>query len=190
MSFSRFIKNRLKKTVHSLGIMWLKIKHKNLYIDKSSIVEKNVRFYNDGIIKIGKNTIIRPWVIINPWGGKIIIGENCSINSFSHLSGNGDIEIGNNVLIATQCVLISANHNFNNIDIPIREQGETRAKIVIEDDCWLGAGVRILSGVKIGKGSVIGAGSVVNHSIPPYSVCVGVPARIIKNRNELSNHEK
>lgn len=190
MSISRFIKNKIKKILHNLKISYLKIKHKNLYIDNTVIVEKNVHFYHDGMIKLGKNTIVRRWVVFNPWGGKITIGENCSINSFSHFSGNGEIEIGNNVLIATQCVIISANHNFNRVDIPIREQGETRSKIIIEDDCWLGAGVRILSGVKIGRGSVIGAGSVVNSNIPPYSICVGIPARIIRNRNESEYHEK
>ncbi|MEO1186848.1 MAG: DapH/DapD/GlmU-related protein, partial [Cyanobacteria bacterium J06636_27] len=54
--------------------------------------------------------------------------------------------------------------------------------IVIEDDCWLGHNVTVLDGVKIGKGSIIGAGSVVNQNIPPFSIAVGTPARIIRNR--------
>jgi acetyltransferase-like isoleucine patch superfamily enzyme len=54
---------------------------------------------------------------------------------------------------------------------------------LIEDDCWLGSGVKVLDGVTIGKGSVIGAGSVVTKNIPPFSVAVGVPARVIKSRN-------
>lgn len=111
-----------------------------------------------------------------------MIGNNCTVNSFSHISGNGDVEIGNNVLIATQCVIISANHNFDRLDVPISEQGEEREKIVIEDDCWLGAGVKILAGVTIHKGSVIGAGSVMTHDVPQYSVIVGVPGKVIKSR--------
>jgi acetyltransferase-like isoleucine patch superfamily enzyme len=61
-------------------------------------------------------------------------------------------------------------------------KGVTRQGIVIEDDCWLGHGVTVLDGVTIGKGSVIGAGSVVNKDIPPYSVAVGAPVRVIKSR--------
>ena len=55
-------------------------------------------------------------------GGYIKIGKSCSINSFVHISGNGGVEIGDNVLIATQCVIVSANHNFDNVDIPINAQ--------------------------------------------------------------------
>lgn len=55
--------------------------------------------------------------------------------------------------------------------------------IVIEDDCWLGTGVKILDGVTIGKGSVIGAGAVVTKNIPSYSVAVGVPAKVISKRD-------
>jgi acetyltransferase-like isoleucine patch superfamily enzyme len=54
---------------------------------------------------------------------------------------------------------------------------------VIEDDCWLGDGVKVLDGVTIGRGSVIGAGAVVTKDIPPFSVAVGVPARVIKSRD-------
>lgn len=61
-------------------------------------------------------------------GGYIKIGKSCSINSFVHISGNGGVEIGDNVLIATQCVIVSANHNFDNVDIPINAQSETRKK--------------------------------------------------------------
>ena len=138
-----------------------------------------------GNIMIGTNTIIRPWCCLKPYGGYIKVGDYCSINSFVHISGNGGVLIGNNVLIATQSVLVSANHNFEMTNIPISQQGETAKPIIIEDDCWLGAGVKVLAGVTIHKGSVIGAGSVVTTDIPEYSVAVGVPAKVIKKRINL-----
>lgn len=158
------------------------ILNRNLKIGKKTIIEGKCEFKNDGKIIVGCNSTICRWSVFRPWGGYIKIGHNCSINSFCYLSGNGGIEIGDNVRIATQCVIVSANHNFDKKDIPITLQGETAQKIIIEDDCWLGAGVKVLSGIRIGKGSVIGAGSVITHDVPPYSVVVGVPGKIIKER--------
>ncbi|MDT2712389.1 acyltransferase [Enterococcus dongliensis] len=137
---------------------------------------------NNGRLRIGNNTIISKWSCYKPYGGYISIGNNCTVNSFCHLSGNGGIEIGNNVLIATQVVIISANHNFDDINRPIREQGETREKITIEDNCWIGAGAKILAGVTIHQGSVIGTGAVITKDIPPNSVVVGIPGKVLKNR--------
>jgi acetyltransferase-like isoleucine patch superfamily enzyme len=65
----------------------------------------------------------------------------------------------------------------------MKEQGVTQKGIVIEDDCWIAANSIILDGVTIGRGSVVAAGAVVSKSVPPYSVVAGVPARIIKSRN-------
>lgn len=74
------------------------------------------------------------------------------------------------------------NHKFNNVNVPIRNQGTTQKGIVIEDDCWIGSGSVFLDGVKVGKGSVIGANSLVNKNIDPYSVAVGNPVRVVKKR--------
>lgn len=112
----------------------------------------------------------------------IIIDENAYIGPYVTISGTGDIKIGKNCLIAPHCGIFANNHVFVDPTIPIGEQGITRKGIVIEDDCWLGHNVTVLDGVIIGKGSIIGAGSVVNRNIPPFSIAVGTPARIIKNR--------
>ena len=71
---------------------------------------------------------------------------------------------------------------FSDPEMLIHEQGMIGLGIKIEDDVWIGAGAIILDGVTIGRGSVIGAGAVVTKNIPPYSVAVGVPARVIKKR--------
>ena len=64
----------------------------------------------------------------------------------------------------------------------IKEQGYTWQGIIIEDDVWIAANVTVCDGVKIGKGAVIGAGAVVVNDIPPFTVAVGVPAKVIKHR--------
>ena len=152
-------------------------------IHRTAKIEGKIEIpWRSGKVRIGADTRIACWVCLRPYGGSIKIGDHCSVNSFTHISGNGDVEIGDNVLIATQCVLISANHNFDDTTYPISAQGETRKRIIIEDDCWLGAGVKVLSGVTIHQGSVIGAGSVVTKDIPPYSVVTGVPGKVIRSR--------
>jgi acetyltransferase-like isoleucine patch superfamily enzyme len=78
--------------------------------------------------------------------------------------------------------LLAENHNFSRVDIAIKAQGVTRAGIVIEHDCWLGANCSILAGVRIGQGSIVATGAVVTRDVPPYSIVGGVPARIIKSR--------
>ncbi len=133
-------------------------------------------------IIIGDDSFILRGSILHPYGGTIVIGKNVGINLYCVIYGMGGVTIGNNAMMATSCVIVSANHNFGSIAIPMNLQGVTCEGVKIGDDVWLGARVTILDGVEIGEGSVIGAGSVVSKSIPPYSVAVGVPARVIKQR--------
>lgn len=113
----------------------------------------------------------------------ISIGQNTFIGPGTCIAGPGNIRIGANCLIAAQSGIFANNHNFADLDLPIKEQGVTCKGIEIEDDCWLGSGVKVLDGVTIGKGSVIGAGAVVTKDIPSLSIAVGVPARVIKKRD-------
>ncbi len=135
-----------------------------------------------GTISIDSGTEILDGVMLFSYGGKIEIGKNCSINPYTIIYGHGNTKIGDNVLIAGQTMIIPANHNFNNTNIPIREQGVTTLGITIESDVWIGHGCTILDGVTIGTGSVIAAGSVVNKDIPPHTVNGGVPSKVLKNR--------
>ncbi|MBC1237775.1 transferase [Nostoc linckia z18] len=112
----------------------------------------------------------------------IHIDEDTFIGPNVCIEGPGDIKIGKHCMIAAHSGIYANNHNFADPMRPIKSQGVTRKGIVIEDDCWLGHKVTVLDGVTIGQGSVIGAGAVVNKDIPPFSVAVGIPARVIKNR--------
>lgn len=112
----------------------------------------------------------------------IEIGNNVSIENNCSLYGQGGIKIGNNVMIASYIHIISQDHNFSELDKPVRDQGINCKNIYIEDDVWIGINSVILKGVTIGRGSVVGAGSIVTKDIPPYSIAVGNPARVIKSR--------
>ncbi|MEA5617698.1 DapH/DapD/GlmU-related protein [Cronbergia sp. UHCC 0137] len=113
---------------------------------------------------------------------RILIGDETFIAPNVSIAGPGDIKIGKHCMIASHCGIFANNHRFSDLLSPIKDQGVTRKGIVIEDDCWLGHGVTVIDGVTIGQGSVIGAGAVVNKDIPPFSIAVGIPAKVIKSR--------
>lgn len=97
-------------------------------------------------------------------------------------AGGGGIKIGNNVLIGQSVNIHSERHVFQDISVPIRMQGISYEGVIIEDDVWVGSKATILDGVIIGTGAIIGAGAVVTHSVPPYGIVGGVPAKIIRVR--------
>lgn len=135
-------------------------------------------------VTIGKNAIIRP---SNAYGGAVgeglRIGNNSSIGPFSYIGCSGFIEIGNNVIMGPRVGIFAENHHFDNLKIPIREQGVERSFVKINDDCWIASNVVILAGVTIGEGCIIASGSVVTKDVPAFSVVAGVPAKVLKSRN-------
>lgn len=116
----------------------------------------------------------------------ISIGDNVQINDYVHIGAIGEVNIGNNVLMASKIYISDHNHGSYNdnisdhpLSIPI-ERKPICKPVNIEDNVWIGESVCILPGVTIGKGSIVGALSVVAKSIPPYSIAVGNPARVVK----------
>lgn len=135
-----------------------------------------------GTIEIGVESIVRENAILQTYGGYIKIGRSCTVNPFCLIQGNGGVEIGDNVLIASHVCMYSANHVFSNANKRIREQGETRIGIKIGNDVWIGGGAIILDGVSIGDGAVVAAGAVVNRDVASLEVVGGVPGRKISVR--------
>lgn len=133
-------------------------------------------------VNLGNFSVIRCTGSFKKLGKGIKIGDNCGFGDYCFFGAAGGIQIGDNVIMGQNVRFHSENHNYSRLDIPIRMQGVTNKGINIEEDCWIGAGVVFLDGVTVGKGSVIGANTVVNKDIPPYSVAVGNPVKIIKNR--------
>jgi acetyltransferase-like isoleucine patch superfamily enzyme len=133
-------------------------------------------------VNIGPYSIIEATSVITHIGKGCKIGANSAVGAFSTIGAAGGVYIGRDVIMGQRVSFHSENHNFDRIDQPIRMQGVTREGIVIEDDCWIGANVTFLDGAHVGEGCVIGAGAVVRGHIPPYSIAVGVPARVVKSR--------
>lgn len=127
------------------------------------------------------------------YGRNIHIGNNVSINMNCTLVDCNKITIGNNVLLASNVQIYTATHPIELADRLTPDWKPDSAEyfcrtfalpVTIEDGCWLGGGVIVVPGVTIGKGSVIGAGSVVTKDIPPDSLAVGNPCRVIRELNK------
>jgi acetyltransferase-like isoleucine patch superfamily enzyme len=120
--------------------------------------------------------IVSPfWV---DYGKHIHLGKNVFVNAHSYFMDGNTITIGDNAFIGPNCGFYTNTHPE---DIDRRNAGLEKAlPITIGDNVWLGGNVSVLPGVTIGEGCVIGAGSVVSRDIPPYSVAVGSPCRVIR----------
>lgn len=132
--------------------------------------------------KVGTNIYIGKFVVIKNIHN-LKLGSNVSIHSFSYIDSYGGINVGNNASIANHSTLISSDHTWEDKHKPIKYNKVVPKKIVIEDDVWIAAGVRILGGVKVSKRCVIGAGAVVNKDTEPNSLYVGVPIKKVKEVN-------
>lgn len=119
--------------------------------------------------------------IFRPWN--LHVGRNVGIGRNSIINCVGSVSLGDNVRLGPNIMISTLNHNYYLLDKPIAKQGARISPVIINDDVWIGANVSILTGITIGKGVVIGAGSVVTKDIPPYAIAAGVPAKVIKLRN-------
>ncbi len=131
---------------------------------------------------LGKYAMIECTGVLRNVGSSLKIGNNVGINHYCFIGVRGDIEIGDNVIFGPRVNIFSENHIFDDLDIPIKNQGVKKDKTTIGSDVWIGANVSIMSGVTVGNGCIIAAGAVVTEDIEPYSIVGGVPAKVIKQR--------
>jgi acetyltransferase-like isoleucine patch superfamily enzyme len=110
----------------------------------------------------------------------IWIGRNSYIGEYCVVRGQGGVHIGDSVLLAPRVQVLAVNHLFERPDQPVIQQGISAKGIVVEDGAWVGAGAILLDGVRVGHGAVVGAGAVVTTDVPPRTVVIGVPARVVR----------
>ena len=141
----------------------------------------------EGGITIGNNVTLKDRVYLDTERadtGYILIGNNVYIGSGTTLFGHKGLEIGDHALLAQNITITPYSHIFENPDEPIITQGGNCEKVIIGRDCYLGMNVCVLYSADIGEGSVIGSAAVVVKPIPPFSVAVGNPARVIRKREK------
>jgi acetyltransferase-like isoleucine patch superfamily enzyme len=165
--------------------------HNNFHFGNNVFIGDRVIIFQDkdgGPIELGDRVHIYGETFIQTGsGGSFKIGNNSHIHSRCQISAyHSEINIGSEVQIAPNCAFYPYNHGIEPGELIQNQPLFSRGDIIIGDEAWLGYGVIVLDGVRIGKGAVVGAGSVVTENIPDGGIAVGVPARVVKKRSEIT----
>lgn len=141
-----------------------------------TIFGSNTKLINVRNISIGRDCLFQGELYIRAGQtGSVTIGDRAALNSFVRIFGHGGVEIGEEAQLGPGTLITTTGHDYTDKNL------ETSfTKVTIGERVWTGANVTILPGVTIGANAVIGAGAVVNKDVPPCSVAVGVPARVVK----------
>jgi acetyltransferase-like isoleucine patch superfamily enzyme len=110
-------------------------------------------------------------------GDKTVLGQECTISAYQHVS------IGEQCILADRVMLIDFDHNVAEVEQPIRQQGIYKRDVRVGNNVWIGFAAQILRGVTVGDNAIVGAGAVVTRDVPANAVVAGVPARIIRMRD-------
>jgi acetyltransferase-like isoleucine patch superfamily enzyme len=127
---------------------------------------------------LGHGTKIRCHEGVVSVGAKTVLGQDCTISAYQHVS------IGRECVIADRVMLIDFDHGTVEVDRPIRLQGIYKRDVRVGNNVWIGYGACILRGVTVGDNAVIGTNSVVTKDVPANAVVGGVPARVLRMREE------
>jgi acetyltransferase-like isoleucine patch superfamily enzyme len=125
---------------------------------------------------IGHGTKIRCHEGVVEIGAKTVLGQECTISAFQHVS------IGRECVIADRVMLIDFDHGMVEVERPVRLQGIYKRDVRVGNNVWIGYGACILRGVTVGDNAVIGTSAVVTKDVPANAVVAGVPARVIRMR--------
>lgn len=118
--------------------------------------------------------------------GRLVVGDRSSVGIDSECFG--PVTIGRDVMMGPECVILTRNHRHDRLDIPMISQGyEDYRPVTVGDDVWIGRRVIILPGVTVGAHSILSAGAVVTKDVDPFSIVGGVPAKLIKRRDDVAS---
>ena len=123
--------------------------------------------------RVKKGAEISPYAVL---GNNSELGTRCMIQS--------NVYLGDDVIMGPDVKIYSRNHKYNSLKIPIRSQGKEYYETHIGNDVWLGSNVIITAGCKVGNHVIVAAGAVVTKDVPEYAIVGGIPAKVIKFRNE------
>jgi acetyltransferase-like isoleucine patch superfamily enzyme len=109
-------------------------------------------------------------------GAKTVLGQECTISAYQHVS------IGEQCVVADRVMMIDFDHNVAEVERPIRLQGIYKRDVRVGNNVWIGYGAQILRGASVGDNAIVGASAVVTRDVPANAVVAGAPARVIRMR--------
>jgi acetyltransferase-like isoleucine patch superfamily enzyme len=166
---------------------WLKLRWRGrLQTDGLCFVGPGVKFEigPDAVVRLGRWSWIGHGSKIRAHegevsiGAKTVMGQECTISAFQHVS------IGRECIVADRVMLIDFDHGVVEQERPIRLQGIYKRDVAVGHNCWIGYGACILRGTTIGDNAIVGTSTVVTKDVPANAVVGGVPARVLRMRDE------
>jgi acetyltransferase-like isoleucine patch superfamily enzyme len=137
-------------------------------------------------IELGNQILLGAHSIISCNEAQVRIGNFVSIGPFSVFACKSQIEIGAEVSIGSGAKLMAGGHVTDDPEVAVIRQPRSGKGIKIENGAWIGTGAIILDGVTVGLHSIVGAGAVVSKDVPPWTVVLGNPARVVQRRKEVA----
>ena len=135
-------------------------------------------------ISIGSGVFIGRNTILHCKNGDIVIGDEANLGFNCDLASSNRIEVGPKVLIAAYSYIVGGGHDFSRTDVTVMDQKRVAHGVNICAGAWIGAGVTVQDGVTIGEGTIVGSGAVVNDDLPPRVIAAGLPARVLRPRDD------
>ncbi len=149
------------------------------------VFEPGVLVFHPGTISIGDNVYIGHNTILKGYHRNTMqIGRDTWIGQGYFLHSAGGITIGNAVGVGPMVKILTSQHAGDDLGLPVLYTKLDFAPVVIEEGADIGVGSILLPGVRIGEGAIVGAGAVVTRSIPAYTIAAGVPAKVIRKRDQ------
>jgi len=170
----------------ALRLVWLKLRFgRRLRTDGIAFVGPGVKFEigREATVRLGRWSWIGHGCKIRAHegevliGAKTVLGQECTISAFQHIS------IGRECIVADRVMLIDFDHGVVETERPIREQGIYKRDVNVGHNVWVGYGACFLRGVTVGDNCVVGTYAVVNRDVPSNAIVAGVPARILRMRD-------
>jgi acetyltransferase-like isoleucine patch superfamily enzyme len=166
-------------------LAWFKLRFgKRLQVDGVAFICPKVKFEigKDATLHLGRwswvgnGTKIRVHEGKAYVGAKTVLGQECTISAFQHVS------IGRECIVADRVMLIDFDHGVVEVERPIRLQGIYKRDVRVGNNVWIGYGACFLRGVTVGDNAIVGTSSVVTKDVPANAVVAGIPARLIRMR--------
>jgi acetyltransferase-like isoleucine patch superfamily enzyme len=169
-----------------LRYLWrFKVRNRHIVTRGMVFVDRRAEVYcrrGLGHMELGRWVWIGAGNALRCHEGSFRVGDKVVFGADNTMNGYLDIDIGDDCIFADRIYVTDFDHVYDDPDVPIRRQGIVKSPVRIEADCWIGEKATVLRGVTVGRGSVVGAQTVVNRDVPPLSVVVGNPGKVVKRR--------